>query len=80
LASPPEVAVESPAQTVATGEPEMKPAADQPTSSAASTASPLSEKARQNRNAFFRFIGASLAILISLLLMVLVLLRRTLGF
>ncbi|NJN94717.1 MAG: hypothetical protein HC875_11795 [Anaerolineales bacterium] len=37
-----------------------------------------SEKIRQHRSAFFRFIGASLAILISLLLMVLVGLRRTL--
>jgi hypothetical protein len=39
----------------------------------------LSEKTRQNRYGFFRFVGISLAILISLLLMVLVALRRTAG-
>ena len=73
------MAAESPTQLAAPDEPALKPVEDQPASSVAS-ASPLSEKARQNRNAFFRFIGASLVILISLLLMVLVLLRRTLGF
>ncbi|MCQ3978356.1 MAG: hypothetical protein DPW09_33435 [Anaerolineae bacterium] len=39
----------------------------------------MGEKTRQNRYAFFRFIGISLAILISLLLMVLVALRRSGG-
>jgi hypothetical protein len=39
----------------------------------------VSENIRQTRNAFFRFVGASLAILIGLLLMVLVALRRTMG-
>jgi hypothetical protein len=39
----------------------------------------MSAKTRQNRSAFFRFVGISLAILISLLLMVLVAVRRIVG-
>jgi len=39
----------------------------------------ISEKTRQNRYAFFRFVGISLAILVSLLLMILVAIRRIVG-
>lgn len=85
LASPPEIegaspAEASPAEPAATAEPGLNPVEAQPTNPASSSISPISEKTRQNRNAFFRFIGASLAILISLLLMVLVALRRATGF
>jgi hypothetical protein len=84
LASPPEIEGASPAEASPTEpaavEPGLNPAEAQPAGPAASSISPISEKTRQNRNAFFRFIGASLAILISLLLMVLVALRRATGF
>jgi len=83
LASPPAV---TPVPDSAPAEPDSADpavaAAVSPDETAASSSvtdsHPASERTRQHRNAFFRFIGASLAILISLLLMVLVGLRRTL--
>lgn len=80
VASPPENEDVSSAEPAVTAEAVLHPADVQTASPFASGATSLNEKAHQNRNAFFRFIGASLAILISLLLMVLVVLRRTLGF
>ncbi|MBI1878763.1 MAG: hypothetical protein HYR94_11165 [Chloroflexi bacterium] len=89
LVSPPESTAlqDSPTSELAleTGEtPTDEAAALSPAESSASTPTEstqtaISEKTRHTRNAFFRFVAASLAILMSLLLMVLVALRRTLG-
>jgi hypothetical protein len=75
LASPPAAA---PVPASAPTEPALAASPDDTAESSSAAGSLANERTRQHRNAFFRFIGASLAILISLLLMVLVGLRRAL--
>jgi hypothetical protein len=68
----PETAPPTPAALLAPGQ--------RPDSAPANPAQPaLSERTRQNRHAFFRFIGVSLVITTSLMLLVLVALRRVGG-
>ncbi|MCK6623966.1 MAG: hypothetical protein L6R45_02180 [Anaerolineae bacterium] len=82
LASPPAtppVPDSAPAKPISADSAVTAAASPDDTAAASAAAGSLAnERTRQHRNAFFRFIGASLAILISLLLMVLVGLRRTL--